>query len=418
MRSLTASGTAVWNGGFLLGETVDPETFLSSDAVAVSGSTALRSMGIAKIVKVGADALGVGMELDRSVTLSFSGVSPSSEYRILRSEDGLSWIDQTGSTVFSDAAGRLSFDTSNFSYFAAVSAVPPPPPTCTVAVSMASVTDGTAVTVSWTSSGATAAALSPSVGSVALSGSVSAVPSAGTVTSYRLDVTGAGGSGSCSANVASVPRAPVPTPSPGTGGGGGGGSAASFGRDACPSGDDSPSYYDGTCGTPSSMKTAVGSGSSVPAGSKGRTTGTGTLSANSDTAAPKAGVSESWNVESLSSRNSGMSGVGTWVAPVKPKAMPEISSVLRLRSVARSENGEIPDDVLRFLDAMAASSAREIIARNNGNPRKMAKHFHVVKLQLDARAKRAPELSQKRAVAYVKSKMDEILRSYVERTRQ
>lgn len=57
VRALTASGTLTWNGGFVLGETVDPTLFLSERAVALSGGTMLRSMSVAKIVKIGADTL-------------------------------------------------------------------------------------------------------------------------------------------------------------------------------------------------------------------------------------------------------------------------------------------------------------------------------------------------------------------------
>ncbi len=164
---MNASGSLTWNGGFVLGEEVDAGRFLSDRAVAVSDSAKLRSLNVAKIVKVGADTLGVGMELDRSVILSFTGVAPSSEFRILRSEDGIRWIDQSASNVFSDANGRLAFATDSFSYFAAVAIAPPPLPTCSVSATPASVTNGSTVTLSWTSSDASSATLVP--GNVSLS---------------------------------------------------------------------------------------------------------------------------------------------------------------------------------------------------------------------------------------------------------
>lgn len=145
-------------------------------------------MNVAKIVKVGADVLGVGMELDRNVTLSFSGLAPSSEFRILRSEDGISWIDQSVSHVFSDSSGRISFPTSRFSYFAAVSVAPPPAPTCSVAATPASVTDGASVTLNWNSTDAVSAVLTPGNVSLSVSGSLSVVPQASATTSYRIDV--------------------------------------------------------------------------------------------------------------------------------------------------------------------------------------------------------------------------------------
>lgn len=218
VRALTASGTLTWNGGFFLGQYVEPSRFLSERAKV--GNVPLRSMGVEKILKIGADTLGVGMELDRSVTLSFTGVSPSSEYRILRSEDGIFWVDQVFPNVFSDASGKLSFSTSRFSYFAAVPVVPVPPPTCAISAAPASVADGSSTTLSWTSTDAAAASLNGN--SVAVSGSLSVVPPLGTSTLYRLDVSGVGGSAYCFVTVTS-------SASPSGGGSSGGGSGSSGG---------------------------------------------------------------------------------------------------------------------------------------------------------------------------------------------
>lgn len=149
-------------------------------------------MNVAKIVKVGADTLGVGMELDRSVVLSFAGVAPSSEFRILRSEDGINWVNQSVSNVFSDANGRLAFLTDSFSYFAAVSIAPPPVPTCSVSASPTSVTNGASTTITWSSSNASSATLVPGNVSLSLSGTLSVMPSASATTQYVVTVTGAG----------------------------------------------------------------------------------------------------------------------------------------------------------------------------------------------------------------------------------
>lgn len=175
-----------------MGEEVDAGRFLSDRAVTVSDSAKLRSLNVAKIVKVGADTLGVGMELDRSVVLSFTGVAPSSEFRVLRSEDGIRWVDQSAGNVFSDANGRLAFLADSFSYFAAVSIAPPPVPTCSVSATPSSVTDGTAVTLAWNSSDASSATLSPGNVSLSLSGTLSIVPPSNAVTPYVVTVAGAG----------------------------------------------------------------------------------------------------------------------------------------------------------------------------------------------------------------------------------
>jgi hypothetical protein len=48
-------------------------------------------MNIEKIVKVGADTLGIQMNLNKDVVLSISGMTSSLPYTILQSEDGLAW---------------------------------------------------------------------------------------------------------------------------------------------------------------------------------------------------------------------------------------------------------------------------------------------------------------------------------------
>lgn len=313
------------------------------------------------------------MELDRAVNLSFTGVAPSSEFRVLRSEDGISWVDHLVATEFSDASGRLSFPTDRFSYFAAVSVVPPPVPTCSISASPANVTDGSPTTLAWNSSDASAATLAPG-GTVALVGSLSLVPPTGASTQYVLTVTGAGGSSACSATVVSSPAS-----GGGSGGGSSGGSSGGFsgggggggGRggsmvDVCPSGDYSSSYYDGTCGT----KPASATRPTVPAVVK----------------IPRSNASSDASV-----------GAGN------------LSSVLRDKSL-RSRSGAVSEEVKNSLDAIARSVAEGIALKSGGNPRKMAKALAPVKKHLDARTKKAPELLQKKAITYLKSRIEDILR--------
>ncbi len=386
--ALTASGTLTWNGGFVLGENVDPSRFLSDRAVTSSGGTMLRSMNVAKIVKIGADTLGVGMELDRSVVVSFSGMAPSSEFRILRSEDGINWVDQMNSTTFSNASGRLAFATDKFSYFAAVSVVPPPAPTCTVSANPASVTNGSSVTLSWTTSDASSATLVPGNVSLGLSGSLSVIPPSSAVTRYVVDVAGAGGSGSCSVSVTSNAAPSGGGSSSGgssggnssgtfSGGGGGGGSSAQL-RDSCPSGDYSSSYYDGSCGT--APKTSTGTTSStVSSPSSGKV----------PTVVAKPQVPASATDSSVGAGN--------------------LSSVLRDKSL-KGKNAVVTQETKAALDALAESVASDIIVKASSNPRKMARLFDPVKKYLDARAKKAPEAGQKKAIGYLKAKIEAILR--------
>lgn len=51
-RISTQSGAATWNGGFVLGDSVDPVTFVSQDAKMSVGGALLSAMNIEKIVKV------------------------------------------------------------------------------------------------------------------------------------------------------------------------------------------------------------------------------------------------------------------------------------------------------------------------------------------------------------------------------
>lgn len=70
--SLTSvSGSVTWNGGYILGEAIDKNSFLSSGALTNTGLS-LSGMNIEKIIKVGADTLGVQLNLNQNVTLSVS----------------------------------------------------------------------------------------------------------------------------------------------------------------------------------------------------------------------------------------------------------------------------------------------------------------------------------------------------------
>lgn len=78
-------------------------------------------MNIEKIIKVGADTLGIQMNLNKSVILNISGITSNIPYTILRSENGINWTSIGIGTVNN---GILRFSTNTFSYFALVSAVP------------------------------------------------------------------------------------------------------------------------------------------------------------------------------------------------------------------------------------------------------------------------------------------------------
>lgn len=116
----SASGSVTWNGGFILGEAIDKNFFLSSGSLTDTG-VLLSGLNIEKIIKVGADTLGVRLNLNQNVTLGVSGMASSLPYTILRSEDGMVWSSiGTGTAI----GGTLQFPTNTFSYFALVPATP------------------------------------------------------------------------------------------------------------------------------------------------------------------------------------------------------------------------------------------------------------------------------------------------------
>lgn len=193
-----------WQGGFTLGEGYTGTGFFGTGSLS-AGSLAIPASAVSRVAKIGADTPGVGLRLTQSVRVTLSG-SPSTSYRVYRSEDGRSWEDITGSgAVIADQAGRVSFGTDRFSYFAIV----PATPVCTLSASESTVAAGASVSLSYLAANASTAQIAPYVGMIAplaASGSVSVIVPSGTteyvmtldsnsVYSCRVSVTGTGGSG-------------------------------------------------------------------------------------------------------------------------------------------------------------------------------------------------------------------------------
>ncbi len=89
--------------------------------------------------------------------------------------------------------------------------------------------------------------------------------------------------------------------------------------------------------------------------------------------------------------------------------VPNLTSVLRDKSL-KGKNVQLSAATKAALDAIAQSVADGIVKKADGNPRKMARLFHPMKSYLDVRLKKAPEVGQKKAVAYLKAKIESILR--------
>lgn len=153
----SASGSTKWHGGFVLGELVDPNSFISEEAT-LSGAKLL-GQNIERVARVGADILGVGMTLNRPVTIAIPA-PVNMDYRVITSEDGLNWSPATAGIINSGASGKVSFETTHFSYFALVSAVAPVAPTCSITANNTNPLNGTPVTLSWSSMNATSASIS------------------------------------------------------------------------------------------------------------------------------------------------------------------------------------------------------------------------------------------------------------------
>src|SRR5579883_688219 len=83
----------------------------------------------------------------------------------------------------------------------------PGPPTCNLTAEPATVTAGQSVTLSWNSQNATGLELKPGLGQQQAEGSTSVTPSESTT--YTLSLTGAGGTGECSARVTVTPAVQV-----------------------------------------------------------------------------------------------------------------------------------------------------------------------------------------------------------------
>jgi len=86
-----------------------------------------------------------------------------------------------------------------------------------------------------------------------------------------------------------------------------------------------------------------------------------------------------------------------------------LSAVLRDKSL-KGKTGNVSVEVRASLDTLAQSVADGIVLKSGGNPRKMARAFDPMKKHLEARAKKAPEILQKKAIDYLKNRIEAILR--------
>lgn len=106
----------VWNGWFILPKIIDKNEFLS-DISTFSGEK-LKNLNIENILKVWADTLWVGMNINRDVKISLPVKNGTGTYKVLTSENGMSWNEIQKKESITLSWNTLSFSTNHFSYFA------------------------------------------------------------------------------------------------------------------------------------------------------------------------------------------------------------------------------------------------------------------------------------------------------------
>lgn len=205
----------VWYWWFILWEKINRDTFWPTNALLTSENQLIPVANIAQVNKIGPDVIGMGMKLNQKLTLSFTNLSWSGKYRVISSQDGITWsdVEGTGQMYQPDFQGKISFQTDHFSYFALLADAPvTTPPTCSMNISPSSVQNGTNAIVTWSLTNSLTGLLIPGNTPIGVSGNLTITPPSNATTQYSISTANVAGTGSCTASVtASV--APVPVPS-------------------------------------------------------------------------------------------------------------------------------------------------------------------------------------------------------------
>ncbi|GAB0174409.1 MAG: hypothetical protein HHAS10_02880 [Candidatus Altimarinota bacterium] len=214
----TTSGSLAWKGGFILGEKVDRDLFIPDNATIVSENKILQRESIISLIKIGADVRGIGMNLNQPIGLEFRSLIPKENYRVLTSQDGISWDDvESGKSYTGSTNGSIYVETSHFSYFAVVLAngIIESIPTCTISASPVSVFNGSGTTLSWAIQNTLTGTLSPLNSIIGTGGFLNVIPPNNATTRYTIQVSNSAGVNSCSVSVTSMDVPPPPPDSPG-----------------------------------------------------------------------------------------------------------------------------------------------------------------------------------------------------------
>jgi uncharacterized protein YgiM (DUF1202 family) len=210
------SGSTTWRWGFILGENIDKAFFLPHTALLTFENRTLPHQNIVRLMKLGADQRWVGMKLNQSIGLEFSGLIPGDEYRVISSEDGIRWMDveSDGMKYAVNASGSLQANIDHFSYFALLSTanIVDILPTCTIVASPRNVLNGSSTLLTWSLQNVQTGTLNP--GNILLwnSGTTLITPPSSTTTSYSITVSNMAGSTSCAVDVIASAVPPPPPP--------------------------------------------------------------------------------------------------------------------------------------------------------------------------------------------------------------
>lgn len=100
---ISLTGSIVWNGGFVLGEILNPSTFLPKEAIQLDDGVSLSNFTTVRLIHIGTDVLGLDVELNQPIVLTQSGFIPNAGYLIMSSIDGYNWKYEPAKTVTTDS---------------------------------------------------------------------------------------------------------------------------------------------------------------------------------------------------------------------------------------------------------------------------------------------------------------------------
>ncbi len=112
----TLTNSWIWNWWFYLPQFVNKNEFLSDSST--FNWQKLKNLNVEKILKVWADTLWVWMQLNQDVMISFPANNQAGIYKIITSEDWITWSELSRKDEITLTWSNINFYTNKFSYFA------------------------------------------------------------------------------------------------------------------------------------------------------------------------------------------------------------------------------------------------------------------------------------------------------------